>query len=894
MNSSFNNELHKFEVKNTSTGVTGCNVCHNIADHTWQQTSIHINKVTCEACHDKTVARNATGYAVSSDNTSYGLYLDPATGMISSYKNNHGTPATWPLHNISRNISCDKCHNTSSNVTGMIAFNLTGGKNCINCHDTGGFAGVFVNFSFAGNSSHKDLNSAASSPSGYPSADFKCWACHGDGNGSEASQPIGSHPLNFRTPKNCNNNDCHSLIQSGYREPMVYSHFLNASNTNNPGNVTNYNITAAVQCETCHINSLVTNDGNPNLALVSHYVNKDKLIDSFNCVYCHTVKNQSEDWGNASLIYKNRTSLYEINKEKNNLICAVGESVDLGDGYSLSVKDISNLRGDALIDLTRNGIRLDEFMLGTGRLYEYKQNITLDDDSVVKATVFTINITSIYTGELRSFIQFESTRIRKVHSGGELKDRACFACHLYRYSPEKHRFKVIDREYNGSADKDKIYYTTVLADFINVNKSKIYFNDEDYVFSQLDSMDTSLPYSPMKKYMAEGEKWNLSDSYYITLNEITTDSYQAWIDLFINGVLADDQIVKFGNKFDYTPGLNYKRDKKNVTILTGNVTSVFQAKQNFVLLQDVRAISPEIMTADGNTSMFGFNSSWLYTNDTITVGKIPENLHSPNLFTDQRKWADCVTCHDTSSNLRITGINAISSRLGKHSILNAGASNGTSLSDSIDKACWGCHAFGAEPASHPSVFNVPRNCKSCHTEQEKPYFGAKYIGDEQHGNQSSCEGCHIVEPHAVIDFDTPPTVDEITLSSNKTNKGEIVKISARATAGYLMKVRGAEYFIDSAGNPGSGTALLPSDGTFDTQTEMVTADIKTNDLSTGEHVIFVHAMERDNKWGTFSQVNFSVNSTGSTESKMSAPGLSVAYLIIGLILAYLVAYKSKK
>jgi hypothetical protein len=112
MNSTFNNELHLFEVKNTTSSVTGCAVCHKAEDHTFQFTSKHTGKVTCEACHDKTVTRNATtGYALTSD-TKYGLYNDTTTGLISSYKDSHGSPVTWPLHNISKAVSCNKCHGT--------------------------------------------------------------------------------------------------------------------------------------------------------------------------------------------------------------------------------------------------------------------------------------------------------------------------------------------------------------------------------------------------------------------------------------------------------------------------------------------------------------------------------------------------------------------------------------------------------------------------------------------------------------------------------------------------------------------------------------------------------------------------------------------------------------
>lgn len=87
--------------------------------------------------------------------------------------------------------------------------------------------------------------------------------------------------------------------------------------------------------------------------------------------------------------------------------------------------------------------------------------------------------------------------------------------------------------------------------------------------------------------------------------------------------------------------------------------------------------------------------------------------------------------------------------------------------------------------------------------------------------------------------------------------------------------------------------MFPYYRAFDSQTEMVTADIDTNVLPAVEHVISVHAIERDNKWGPFGEVNFSLNSTGQSGTKMGAPGFRPVYLMIGLILAYLVILRSK-
>jgi len=133
MNSSFNTELHKFQVKNTTSNVTGCEVCHEPEDHTWAQTSIHYDKVDCVSCHDRTVSRNSTGFAVSPDNN-YGIYNDTTSNKWATYKISHGSAAAWPLHNISRSINCNKCHGTASAFNGTIAPLLPDSEICAGCH----------------------------------------------------------------------------------------------------------------------------------------------------------------------------------------------------------------------------------------------------------------------------------------------------------------------------------------------------------------------------------------------------------------------------------------------------------------------------------------------------------------------------------------------------------------------------------------------------------------------------------------------------------------------------------------------------------------------------------------------------------------------------------------
>ncbi|MCE8427189.1 MAG: hypothetical protein J5U19_02195 [Candidatus Methanoperedens sp.] len=880
--------------------VSACKYCHgdtlhntnalgnisNIKSGNAFNQSITNSSFWCANCHYQ---------GVPSGNYSYnGTSFNPVPPEIKNnsglvpFKASDGT--SFYNHSLGgySDATCILCHGANfPTTTSFFIHNVStggGGRNCISCHDIGGGGAPLdrrVDVVSFNNSVHYSLNGGGNGA---------CWACHGDGNGSENAQPAGGHPRNYRTPKNCNNNDCHSISQSRFKEPMVYSHFLNASRNSNPGNVTDFNITTSAGCEICHINSIIKDDDIPDVAKVSHYGSKQDLLDSFNCIYCHLDEDNSERWGNATLINKNRTVLTQLEKMKNNFILFEGDSFYLGEGYFLKLVEISNNREEAFIQIFHEDNKVDETSLGPGSEYIYEKEITIDN-STFKTPALILNITSIFKGN-RSFVQFEGSRLRKIHTENESRNSACYACHLYRYSGNKQRYLVIDKEYKENADKDILYLSRVFLDFKSENKNKIYFNDEDYVFNQTEiDFGKHISYSFLQKSMKERETWDIADGYSLKINEVSTDSEKVWLDLVINNSIVDDRVVALGSEYNYTPGIKYNGySERNVTIFSATISSIFQGSPNFVILKDVMAISPDIFKINGNTTIFGYNSSWLRTNDTITVGKIPPDFHSPNMFTDQRKWGDCVICHDSSNNIRIKDVDAISSRLGKHLHLNENVSNRSFLSDPIDKACWACHTNGTEPDMHSPTYIIPRDCKSCHVYQLAPVFGAINISDEPHASEKNCGSCHLVKSHVLIRYQVSPVINEASVSQGVISRNITVELSAKASAGYEMKIRAAEYFLDNIGNPGTGTPLIPLDGKFDSQNEELTANINTTDIPVGEHVIFVHAMERNNRWGDFYTLYLNVTIPKKSQSigtNMISTGLSIAVFLIVLAAAYL-------
>ncbi|MFZ3059177.1 MAG: hypothetical protein WA102_05495 [Candidatus Methanoperedens sp.] len=846
-----------------TTPQTACIYCHNDTKHNatplgrillWNPNyqmygSIGTN-ASCSDCH---YGSDSNYTQMNSTFVSAGLRTPPE---ITNGTNWNGTGLNYYNHSFSiyDDQTCKACHgsllSSTANMSGFthnVAIGVRGGANCTACHNIGGFAGAgrLVNFTVMNDSLaiHKNLNSNATSPSGYPSINFKCWACHGEG-----TEPAG-HPERYKTPRECSNNDCHSLSQS-FKAPMVYSHFKDAELNGNPGNVTSYNVSTWVLCEACHSNSLSAESVNLN-ASVSHYATSENLIDSINCIYCHLDRDNSIKWGNATEINKNRSSLIEMDRYKNKFTAYAGDFVDLGNGYRMKVTGISAKRGSAIIELYKGDNLVDFGLVNIGR-YVYEE-IRIIDNASSRIPVIVLNITGMFVLNNEGFIQFEGFRIKRLHS--ENKTTSCYLCH-FKGSNEKHKYTVIDR-----IDKD-VFYTEVL--FNSSDKKEYDLQKALQILANKTPHDVHTGIERSKrKALQKGEKWKLAENYSFTLEDVAENSDSASFLLEVGGRNFTN-IVKRGEIFDYELSINYLGyTYTKVVIFRATVSEI---SQNIVVLEDIVALSPNIVKINVNSTIYGYNASWLWKNNTFMIGMIPSDLHAPLLYDGSDGGAACTSCHNVGE-------------LGAHKDINKAAFSSVS---SENKACWACHGEGKEPKWHPSNYKNPRECKSCHVERGIT-FNATYIGDEKHGALVNCNQCHVVDAHKIIRFNVTPSIRRLSISKEDVYEGEKVRIYATAVAGYEMRIRGAEYYIDSIDKP---APMLTVDGSFDEQIEEMTAEIDTTGLKPGNHSIYVRAMERNNKWGTVSSIFLIVKEkesaivTKKSEKIPDVPGFLILILMI--------------
>ncbi|MCX9011368.1 MAG: hypothetical protein OIN66_09630 [Candidatus Methanoperedens sp.] len=783
----------------------------------------------CASCHYQGYASGANTYNDMIDTfTGDNLSIPPEITGNATYGANQGASAYFNHSNITKDDStCKGCHGSLAAGTGITGFMhnvavgvAAGGPDCAICHDDkNGTAPKRINFSAFKEGVHRNLNSFAMNNTSLSEiVDKACWACHGEG-----TEPSG-HPARYRTPRRCDNNDCHSLTQS-FTAPMVYSHFKDAALNSNPGNSTNSNISTSVSCEICHSNSKSAEDGNQN-ASVSHYATKGNLVDSMNCIYCHLDRDNAIKWGNATEINKNRTSLTEMDKLKNKFTAREGEPVELGNGYWLKVTGISTLRGSAEIELYKMNTLVDKGLINSGE-YTYEEPRMIDN-ATSRIPVIVLNITGMFVSGNGSFMQFEGYRVKRVHS--ENKTTSCYLCH-FNGDAKKHKYTVVDRR------DDNLFYTEVL--FNSSDRGEF---DQEAALNILANRTSADAHSDIERSkrmtLKKGERWDIAENYSLTLADVADKSTSARFLLEAGGETFTD-VVEQGNVLEYEQKVNFAYGSRNITIFRAKVSEVLRTEPAIAVLEDILALSPEIREIKNNTTISGYNTSWLGENNTLLTGRIPTNLHAPLLHEGRDGGPDCITCHGVGN-------------LGAHTGINTEATGSVAPTN---KACWACHGEGKQPAVHPANYKNPRECKSCHVEQQMPFFNATYIGDENHSRQENCRACHVADTHRIMRFDVVPTVKSVLLSREEVTRGETISINATATAGYEMKIRAGEYYIDS---PGNTSPMAAQDGSFDEQTEELTATFNTSGLLPGKHTVYVRAMERNNKWSPEASRTFDV------------------------------------
>jgi len=82
-------------------------------------------------------------------------------------------------------------------------------------------------------------------------------------------------------------------------------------------------------------------------------------------------------------------------------------------------------------------------------------------------------------------------------------------------------------------------------------------------------------------------------------------------------------------------------------------------------------------------------------------------------------------------------------------------------------------------------------------------------------------------------------------------------------------IAGAEYFIDTLGASGTGVAMSPSDGTFNSSVEGVSATVDVSGQPAGNHTLYVLGRDMSGNWGAAGSVVIAVTTGGGSTVQAS-------------------------
>jgi carboxypeptidase T len=136
-----------------------------------------------------------------------------------------------------------------------------------------------------------------------------------------------------------------------------------------------------------------------------------------------------------------------------------------------------------------------------------------------------------------------------------------------------------------------------------------------------------------------------------------------------------------------------------------------------------------------------------------------------------------------------------------------------------------------------------------------------------------------------------PDAQDLTTFPEDAYRGQPVQLSAtirdnRYGGDPLAPIYGAEYFVDTPGEDGTGIPLSPTDGNWGGLIEEVSAILDTSDMGEGQHYILIHGQNDDGDWGPFSAVfltitvpDYGVALYPESDAKQADPGEVVTYTL---------------
>ncbi|MFN8471837.1 MAG: M14 family zinc carboxypeptidase [Anaerolineae bacterium] len=256
---------------------------------------------------------------------------------------------------------------------------------------------------------------------------------------------------------------------------------------------------------------------------------------------------------------------------------------------------------------------------------------------------------------------------------------------------------------------------------------------------------------------------------------------------------------------------------------------------DFVCSQTYRGVAPasEIETQSLQDFIAGLITS--HRTDGVPMPTdTPDLLISLHSYGEDVLWPWGYTTTPATDN---AGMNAIGQRFAAFNGYAAGPASTTLYSTSGDTTDWAYGTFGIPAYTFEMGTDFFQPCA------DLPGIIAKNVPALRFAARIA---------RAPYGLTQGPDMSNVPASLGSVAAGAPVSVTATvsATAALSPTAGGAEASIDRATwTPGTGIALAPADGAFDSATENVAGTLPTAGLTPGRHIVYLHGRDAAGHWG---------------------------------------------
>jgi hypothetical protein len=756
---------------------SACNYCHGDSRH-------EANALGNASAIEDSLSRNATDLSTTSwcagchysEASNYnGTAFSPQPPEIITWGGTANDGTTFKNHSefgISPSSytddKCTSCHSGSTSSTALYPHNVyegvAGGPECTTCHYIGS-ANPNINVTAFSLGVHGKIvtNSSTFSTYGYNQS---CWACHA----TDGSVTPSGHPDRQKNPWTCV--DCHTsggAKAGAYGAPIVSEHYRNGSEVKAVTDAAS----DVLSCIACHQNSTTAN----TMIIPANDPDEGSadMID---------VDGDGTKGGNLSFYHygKNRTDLITGGITSCEY-CHVGGGNEFASLFN-------NTLNTNITNHTDNNNPYCTGCHGSGRIH---------DAAIFKTSVTNSTFCVSCHGSDAVPKQAHATDTSENTLGSGVP---CADCHT-SVPRDIHAARYILANGSYSAPYDNSTYA--VANCVDchqpggVPSANSKFSSAPIISKPMNHSDSNLSGQKWGNYWAHGDDQSTCNFCHGDTRHNSSGLGKARVVMGSNslnqsldaGIWCANCHYKVSSEYNETKLLN------TFGVLPPEITNYSTGEINFS--DGSTSQNHSELNLDSNYKDSQCDGCHGYNNPIKTSGSFVHQVAVGNVGAEPG-GPDCVSCHkpggyaETYNHSIDTDVMESSSYI--HRYLNKDATASTSLSTTLNKACWACHdpkGQGVEPGAkeHYNTTTTAKRCTDCHLSGA---FGAPVVSEHFWNAQeiklnktTACEDCHARAEMVLNHTDPSPSIAEnatMNASHYGTKRNDVKAKTGNGYCGY--------------------------------------------------------------------------------------------------------------